>query len=420
MQDDLGGEMKEPKKKKKDPRALSLKKSRGQFFDRYPRMPRRSSFWYYYLWEMNQFDRVSEAAVAEAANWVPERSNCPELAVALEALIEHIPDEWTEIAENIFAGRVINGESNAEAWRTFRAGCIEISFQFTQILAAYVSAYDLYVASVRNFMLALEEDVNTAEERLAELQKSGFSDPWRELEEHREFWANPAVLAGIDRRILDAPDKQRRDLQADVVNVAEEWILSHEVAHHLLGHLSKRGYKYKAVEVVRSVMSTSGLNSSLPALNNDQRAEIEADVLAFMLIARATKGSVDRNRMYGALAGAVMALVSEAHADSNWVNIETRPSHPDFITRFIVVKCLTEWLCADMPKGPIGDHPLGMLSQLTGFVNAAIQSHLSGAYPNKFREPDLLTTVNYFLDVLAEVNAKIPSSPIRETEVAHK
>lgn len=122
--------------------------SRNKFFNR-ERMPRDLSFWSYYLQRHAQTHDFSEEQLALLADWMPHRSNCPELTDVVEGLLEAMPLSWRTLADDIFVGRVLSGDVNAMAETSKDARIVKLYLQYTIVLHAYATARDEQLAAIR-------------------------------------------------------------------------------------------------------------------------------------------------------------------------------------------------------------------------------------------------------------------------------
>lgn len=171
-----------------------------------------------------------------------------------------------------------------------------------------------------------------------------------------------------DLRVVSSAD--RSDVRAQAVLQAERWIISHEIAHHLLGHTVRHGKRLPA----RDVVEPSRNPSVVSKLNPRQAEEYDADLLAHLLLSGACRPDTAPTRfgLYRAATGSVMALVSVTHISGHWATtsgIEETP--PGFDVRFQLISDVLARLSADTPVGPNGDHPMDLFIDLTLFVASA-------------------------------------------------
>jgi len=382
----------------------NLKNSRGKFFEVH-KMPRDRTFWHYFLEQVGRLDEIPPEQLQKVSQWKPERSNCPELTATLEDLIENIPPEWKEIASNIFVGRVFDGEVNASAWTNMKAGIIEINLQYTFILSAYVAAFDQYVESLRLILKGIGLD--SAEQLVSDLDNR-LTSTWSQLDDSRSEWMDARLLAGGNPALLHLAPPDRVQPREDVVVACEEFIIAHELAHHLLGHTTSRKDGGKAKVTVDEVVDAADLHRHMETLNGSQVKELRADILAFMIMANVVDYPAPFGRLYRAILGSTISLLALAHVTDTWVATGNDESHPGIIRRYNVIEALTEWLSVNKPRGEVGDHPLGLISQLGGLYSIAINRWLCQSYPDRVGRIGVLDTADALLTALETIEGRIP------------
>ncbi|MFJ4678600.1 hypothetical protein [Kitasatospora sp. NPDC088783] len=113
-------------------------------------------------------------------------------------------------------------------------------------------------------------------------------------------------------------------------------------------------------------------------LNPSQLGELRADVLALFIIMGEFVGAQSHARTYRATLGSIVGLTALAHIhDTWWVTSEQGETHPGFLTRYEVASQVIKSVSRDMEVGPVGDHPLGFMAQLTGWVSLVLDTWLS-------------------------------------------
>lgn len=384
----------------------TLKNSRGKFFEVH-QMPPNRSFWHYFLEWSGRLQEQPEGDIRGLSSWKPERSNCPELTAVIENLIRNVPIEWRAQASNIFVGRVLDAAPNAQAWTRVKAGIIEINIQYTFILSAYVATFEEYMQSVKTLLQGILDEPETIEGIVNSLDHR-LSIPWAHLEESRPTWMDSRLLGGGNPALLQLTPPDRVQFREDAVLACEEFAVAHELAHHLLYHTVSRPGKSKAKATVERAIREAHLTAVMTKCNQLQAEEIQADILAFMMVANAINKAPEFSDLYRALIGSVVTLVSLAHVHDTWIATGNDASHPDFIARFDVICHLTEWLSGSRSKGEIGDHPLGLLAQLRGFSAVAINAWLHREFPDKVGRVDIVNIANHVLELGVEANEKMP------------
>ncbi|TDC39053.1 ImmA/IrrE family metallo-endopeptidase [Micromonospora sp. 15K316] len=394
----------------------TLKNSRGKFFHEH-KMPPDLNFWIFFFRYAGRPLPVDEKVMARALEWKPERSNCPQLTITIEHLIRSVPDEWRALANNLFVGRVLKGDLNAMAWTERQAGVIEMNIQYTFTLSAYAAAYDEFFHNLKSFVGDVAAKRPGLESMVHELDKR-FAEPWEQLDTARSGW--------VDRRLLVVANpvaarwaKGRESLHEDMVDAAESFVIAHELAHHLLGHTVSRRDKRKAKDAVDEVIERLGLFYAMSQFNQSQREELQADILAYLIVAQALEGAPQFSDLYRAVAGSTLALVTHAHVTESWVELDSAATHPGFTTRFNMVHKLTEMLCSDRPTGDQGDHPMAFLSQLSTFAAVALNRWASQTFSGPQKPVGVLHAADHLLRLMNEVHGRIPQAraSIRQVDV---
>lgn len=387
----------------------TLKNSRGKFFETH-RMPRDRSFWYYLMDHIGKLQEMPDEWIATSRSWVPVRSNCPLLSQTLASLVEAVPAEWRALADNLFAGRVLAGDLNASAWTKMKAGIIEINLQYTFALNGYIATFDEYFQS---FSLLLQELVSEhdppegdVDDIVAKLN-SRLLNPWGQLTSLRPHWMDPTCIVAAGN-IASATSSDRERLITRAESACESFVVAHELSHHLLGHTVSRRDKRSARRVVSEALQGAELWDSLMGLSNSQREEIEADTLAFLITANAINRKPDFSDIYTATYGSIIALVALAHVNESWVELDEAATHPGFVDRYEVIYKLVHWFSTGRQKGKSGDHPLGLLAQLSGFCAIAMHGWRQRLDPRESGEFNILSIIKYLLDQTNKIHSSVP------------
>lgn len=374
-----------------------LRHSRNRFFHRNP-MPRDRSFWHYLWEEQAVLDRLSADAVRLHRSWEPLRSNCPMLTSTLDDIISSVPDQWISRAKNIFVGRVLGGENNATAWSHKQAGIVEIDLQFTYAVDGYVTAFDEFVSAVHGVVNdAIREPPEQAEVSIRKLNDR-FSEPWNHIGNSHRDWTNPEIVAPWNTKLLKV-GAARRDQLDVAVDVCEEFVMAHELGHHLLGHTnSSLPRNLKADKLVQRALADPALLDIVRRLNPSQRSEAHADILAFLIVGRTIDRTPSFPDLYRATFGSILAFTALAHLNGTWIDPDVAATHPSFRDRFMIVRCLSTQLSSGRVRGESGDHPLDLLAQLATFTSVAFNDWLARRSPEKFSPANLLDAVDRYLD----------------------
>lgn len=374
---------------------LNRAKARRKFFVD-EGMPDGINFWLFYWRRLGDPTvRLSEDDLAELQAWVPDRSNCPELTVVFESLIKPLPDEWRTIADDLFVGRVLLGDVNATADTSKRARTIRIFLQYTTVLYAYVGAFDDLMQTLRQLLEDFKAHRPDVGERVAELD-ARLEGHWGLIEQNLVDWRDEWQVAGLSYELRALLATGRVQVTEDGVLAAERWVIAHELAHHLLGHTVSR-QNQPARALIVSFLDVVDMTT----LNPSQVQECQADILAFLLIARVfTPSDIPSGPdLYRAEMGAVLGLTSSTHVKDAWVTgSDPDETHPGFDVRFSIIVELTRRLCGDRPRGTMGDHPMDLLIDLGAFASVAFDAFRRRLGVGPGRRLDLLELMDKTID----------------------
>jgi hypothetical protein len=392
-----------------------LRQSRKRFFYE-TGMPADRSFWHHAMEQAGLLDCLSESSVRYHRRWTHERSNCPELASTIEDLIDSLPVEWLSRARNIFVGRVMDGEANATAWSHRQAGMVSIGVQFTFAVEGYVTAFDEYVSAARNLINVLGGDalenvgdngLESHEDAAVRALEERFDRPWEHLSESYYAWADRHLVASWNVDLLKIA-KPRQNIINEAVNACEQFVVAHELGHHLLGHTNlSLPRNVKARKALDQVLENPDLFDRLRYMNPDQVQEAHADILAFLIVAHVIDRAPAFAQMYRAIMGSVIALTAMTHLSGAWIETDSGATHPSFLDRIAIIEILTRIYSAGRPRGHAGDHPLDLLAQLQTFVAIAARDWFARNMPDKYRPARFLDAVAKFLDLRWETLSDI-------------
>ncbi|MEW1867447.1 hypothetical protein AB0420_04510 [Streptomyces caelestis] len=332
------------------------------------------------------------------------------MQMLMDRLIESVPETWQARARKIFAGRNFDGTANAEAWRDGEVGVIEINYGITSAAMIYSVLYCKYYEMVRT--LGSEVDFTDDDEEtllmiLEEVGDSGFT-PILIADREKSSWnEHRSVYAGHEL-LQELPASRQEDDYHNTVRAIEEFVLAHELAHHLLGHTldhypratQNKTYFQKAIQKY-------GIELPDRNLNNEQIQEIEADALALLIMAGVLIDEVSAPRIYRALSGSIIGLTALAHISDTWVVSDNlSETHPDFLTRYDCATRVIRAISRDIPKGAEGGHPLGFLTQLSGFVSIILNNWLAKHLDNH-RPINVLSLTNWIFEQSAKVEEEL-------------
>ncbi|MFI7252837.1 MULTISPECIES: hypothetical protein [Micromonospora] len=303
-----------------------LKKSQGLFFSRTGE-PRKS------YWANQKIRLVIESRGAsvpkDLLNWDPvsptSRSNCPLVHEMLEQIILLVDPRWRARACNIYAGRTFKNDDMALADQSLRGGMVAISSEFS-------SAVGVYAAIFLTFLTGVDE----ANKRPGVEAAAILNGMRSELDDYIEKYKVGGILALKGAPFLTVPGK----IYAEALDLhawsAEQWALAHEVGHHIARDLSSRRDKNVA-SLLRMLRSSSSTLPIVTRLTAEQIIEVEADILATLIIAGHFSSQDEVTmRVHMAVPGAAIALVTIAHLREEWTT-ERGDSHPGCLDRLYIL-----------------------------------------------------------------------------------
>jgi len=325
----------------------NLKKSRGLFFDR-TKEPRIS------YWANDKiveaFERQGRTVPSSLFDWDPlaesARSNCPILNDQLSYIVELCDPRWRARARNIYAGRTLTKDDLALTDQNPRGGMVAISDSFTSIMFGYSAMYGIFLRSLDDARQRTPQDAGDIQQGLrAEFQK--IIDNYR-----------VEGLAALSGTMLTILDKKMLEATEELSRRAEQWALAHEISHHLARDNSSRRDKDIRATISKAFSRTS-LQPLLAYLPPDHRCEVEADLLATLILAgQFDEGGYHPVRLQIALPGAAIGLITVAHLQDEW-KTERADTHPGCADRlYILLTALCELHGNDtaMPHEPSAAH----------------------------------------------------------------
>lgn len=318
----------------------TLSKSRGLFFAQ-TREPPNVCFWVTENKRAQAAGHVTMQVPPAVALWKPSaatsQSNCPELDLVVKRLMQRIDQRWKARLANLYAGRVHSSPDRAFSAVSTRGGMLVIDLEYSIAIAAYVAVYDKFLAVLDT---RFEHDGETVDAISAGVHE--------EFEEFIEAYRGGGLPQIRGDWLLALQSEQHQVSHSTLTRIAEEYVVAHEVAHHILRHLSTRADR-EATELVNEYLLRPAIASELRSLNRSQRQEVEADVLALLLIAgEISTASVDLGDVLQALHGAVFALLAASHLDAGWTS-HPDDEHPGGATRIAVIAKLVTLLYGLQP-----------------------------------------------------------------------
>ncbi|MGY0059075.1 hypothetical protein ACWY4P_21385 [Streptomyces sp. LZ34] len=379
-----------------------LGESRRQFYVDCGRP--EENFWKTLFEQANRQDLISDDKYVEFLKWKPERSNCPELNNVTHALISIAPAEWRATMRNIFVARAFKGEANAEASSFRSAGIIEINYGFTLAAMIYTTLFSHFYDSILTAGTEIDfddDDTETTLLILEEVERAAF-EPIDVTDQAIHTWAAERHVRATHPLQIGLPRRRKESDYFNLVNAVEEFVVSHEYCHHMLGHTdSYFRHSRAARKTVDEWLSRIGIQDTLGKLNENQVEEVEADVGAFLLMTGIYSGESSRGRVYRAVGGSVLALVALAHVSESWVSRGRHETHPDFLTRYEVMFRLIKEVAMKLPVGEVGDHPMGYMIQFRGFISAILQTWASKVGAD-LKAPNFLNVFSWMIELEVE------------------
>ncbi|MFD7103737.1 hypothetical protein [Streptomyces celluloflavus] len=283
---------------------------------------------------------------------------------------------------NIFVARAFKGEANAEASSFRSAGIIELNYGFTMAAMIYTTLFSHFYDSVLTAGKEVDfddDDTDVTMMILGEIERSAF-EPIDVTDQSLHRWTTERHVRPTHALQIELPHRRGESDYFNLVAAVEEFVLAHEFCHHMPGHTdSSFRHSRGAKKSVEGWLRRIDIQELLDDLNEDQKEEVEADIGAFLLLTGLFTETASRSRTYRAVGGSMLALVALAHVSESWISRGEGEMHPDFLTRYEIMFRLVGEVAQQMPMGEIGDHPMGFMIQLRGFISAVLQTWESKA-----------------------------------------
>jgi hypothetical protein len=230
---------------------------------------------------------------------------------------------WRARVANLYAGRTRHaGVPTAMSDKNPKGGMVALGFDFTYSLMGSVITW------------------------------SDFLQDTDKLREHPELGENMPALRdgalsafallrerGADgiraSRIFDISDASIAERAAQIQSRAEVWVIGHEVGHHILRHGTSRPDR-DAARRVREYMSDAGVLVETAHLSSEQRDEIDADVLAYLLTCGEFADTRHPRLEMLCASAALLALVAVGLLNDDWTSAPGQ-THPGTVTRLAVI-----------------------------------------------------------------------------------
>lgn len=308
----------------------SLRRSQGLFFSE-TREPLKN------YWRGEHFAQLEvqygKTLPPNLRNWDPlatgSRSNCPLMHEMMLELTALVGDKLRARARNIYAGRTFSSADTASAAQRVNAGMISMSHEHSSAVYVYACLFGVIMAAA--------DDSTTRSLPESRIIMLGLHDEFEQLmAAYKQGWM-PAVIEKIREYHTAAP---RLEESADALaRSAELWTLAHELAHHLLRHMSSRADKELGLLVSEEIAKSSAY-AEKSSYSQPQWDEIRADILAtLIMMGRLEPGKVSRQAPYLVMPGAVVSLLAIGHLRSEWRTVASE-THPGCFDR---ISLLLNW-----------------------------------------------------------------------------
>ncbi|MDX3057849.1 hypothetical protein PV394_22365 [Streptomyces sp. NE06-03E] len=379
----------------------NLAHSRSRFY--VDCMRPEENFWKTLFTEADKLHLVSDAKYAEFLSWKPRQSNCPELEQVAKRLTDLAPIEWRATMKNIFVARAFKGDANAEASSFRSAGIIELNYGLTTAAMIYSSLfcqfYDSIWTTAKEVDFTDENLDDITQMILDEISRSAV-EPILVAEQSTQTWAKERNVYVIHPLLAELPSRRKDEDYHKLVTATEMFVVAHEFCHHLIGHTADYfRHAPKVKTMVGEWLTRIDAEDTLSGLNKSQIAELESDVGAFLLLSGAFSNNISLPRIYSAVCGSMLALVSLAHVNDTWTST-AEGSHPDFLVRYDLIARMIREVSMEIPLSKDG-HPVGFLIQFRGFISAVLQAWISNG-KGEIQMPNFLDIFSWMIDLEAE------------------
>ncbi|MFC7597548.1 hypothetical protein ACFQU3_19690 [Terrabacter sp. GCM10028922] len=274
---------------------------------------------------------MSSIDMGTLPDWDPSaadsRSNCPSLHETLTELASLVDARWKARVDNIYGGRTHQSSDLAFSQHGAQGGVVVVSSEMTMSLIAYANLWG-------RFLTLFDVSRDISREQWSNTETAMLED-FRALV--NEFQAQ-GLAALLGKWPLTFKSREHGEAAAGLVQSAERWILAHELAHHILRHGTNRPDK-QAKESIQGGMRDKMVSCELDGMSVAQLEEIEADLLAFELIAGEYAKDTNAVTVLQAYQGACLALVAVGHLTGDWT-ADPGDSHPGTLARVVVI---TKW-----------------------------------------------------------------------------
>lgn len=307
---------------------MKLKNSRGLFFSE-THEPQIS---YWANPKMLELEKESGGKIpSEFLNWKPcapdSRSNCPELHNTMNFLVKMSDPRWRARAKNIYAGRTYSNDDMAESKKNLNGGMIAISHEYTAVISAYAAMYEKFLSGL--------DFAKTIPDEGSHSFWSGMRD---HLDESIDEFRSGGILSLKGNPLMAFPDEEIRQGFEGAIFAAEAWTVAHEFSHHMVRDLSTRTSRRDrdVVDTLRELTANSSVGQEIRDMTAAHRDEINADLLAGLILSGYFTEERNPIQVPGMICGAVLALITIAHFRDEWTS-DRSESHPGCLDRIRIL-----------------------------------------------------------------------------------
>lgn len=306
--------------------SMQLKKSRGLFFAR-TREPQKS------FWAHPDFRELVKKATGkdvpqDLLDWdacaVGARSNCPALHDRMISVSRLVDPEWRDRVDTIYVGRTYSNEDTAEANKNQKGGMVAISNEYTSIMVAYSAMWGRFLSAADRGLKQSSTESN--------LIWIGLR---KHLDESIDDFRSGGLLALKGNLLMVFQSEESRQSAFSGIEQAESWTIAHEISHHLVRDMSNRRDE-RVVDLLKNITSRSSASREIARMSQAQRDEINADLLATLILSghfAEVRHPID---VPAVISGAALALITIAHFRDEWTS-EPTDSHPGCLDRIRII-----------------------------------------------------------------------------------
>jgi hypothetical protein len=233
--------------------------------------------------------------------------------------------------QNIYAGRTFSSDDMALSGQNERSGMVAVSHEFSTAVIAYSALYSWFLRSIDDSKARPESDARIIQQGMrAEFNR--VIDTFKDL----------GIVTLQGTWLTEVPDRRHRLALELFSRTAEQWALAHEFGHHLVRDMSTR--RDKDIDALfGAILSRSTVGHDLANLPRLQRCEVEADLLATLLLAGHFSAN-DRPTTalsHLAVASGAIALITVAHLNDEWTcsRTDTHPGCLDRLRFLMTIMC---------------------------------------------------------------------------------